>query len=237
VGTRLLQHQIELVEYLTSGAAILGEDGAEVSAPAGFDPGLLRLEAWFSHEKRLEKIRAVFARTFEILGPAADPIVREFVEACPPTSIGRLDNARQFHGFLTGRWQGEPEPRYLLDIAAVELARAQVGIGGVDARPEAALGSGVRRAPGIALLRCTYDVRPIFETDGGNTVSAARDTPLAVVVPPGASQPLIFELPPVVFELLTALDDFTEPAVFGAPSLMRPLICELAELGLLEERR
>jgi hypothetical protein len=239
MSKRLLQRQTELLEYLTSGAAIFGEDGGVAPRPDGLDPTLLRLEAWFSHEKRIEKIRAVFAKTFEILGPAADAVVREFVEACPPASIGRLDNARQLHGFLTNRWRDEPpDPPYLSDIAALELARAQVGAeGGAEPQRGEAPGSGVRRAPGVAMLRCAFDVRPIFEAEPGGAVPVARDTPLAIVMPLGAGHPQIFELAPVVFDLLAALDDVTDPEIFGPASLVRPLIRELAELGLIEECR
>ena len=239
MAQRLLDRQAELIEYLTSGAAVFGEDGGLVRAPDGFDLGLLRLEAWFSHEKRLEKIRAVFAKTFEILGTATGQLVRAFTEACPPDSIGRLDNARQFHGFLVARWRNEPpDPPYLPDIAACELARAKAlaATGSVEARRERSSVRGVRRAPGVILLRCAYDVRTIFEAGPGEAIPAARDTPLAIVVPPGADRPQVFELLPIVLELLSALDDVTDPAVFGAAEVVEPLIRELVELGLVERQ-
>src|SRR5712691_10218497 len=63
---RLLQRQISLLEYLTSADAIFGEgaDAPPVPDLQGFDPAPLRLEACFSHEKRMEKIIAAFPRTF-----------------------------------------------------------------------------------------------------------------------------------------------------------------------------
>ena len=66
----------------------------------GFNRGLLHLEAKYSHQKRMEKIEAVLCRTLDLLGSERDTIVRAFAQACPPTSIGRLDNARQFYAFL-----------------------------------------------------------------------------------------------------------------------------------------
>ena len=238
MARRLLDRQAELIEYLTSGAAIFGDDSRLAHGPAGFDPRLLRLEAWFSHQKRLDKVRAVFAKTFELLGPASGRLVREFTEGCPPTSISRLENARQFHGFLAARWRRElPDPPYLPDVAACELARAEAtASGGVEAGRKRSGGGGVRRAPGVILLRCAHDVRPIFEAGPGRAIPVARDTPLAIVVPPGAERPQVFELLPVVFELLSELDDVTDPAVFSATAVVRSLICELVEFGLVERQ-
>jgi hypothetical protein len=90
VAKRLLDRQVELLEYLTSSAAIFAGGDAGSSAPSGFDPELLRLEARFSHDKRLEKVRAVFDRTFVILGASLGELTREFAEACPPTSPLRI---------------------------------------------------------------------------------------------------------------------------------------------------
>ena len=55
---RLLDRQVSLLHYLTSGDAIFRER-AEVpldEALVGVYRGLLRIEARFSHEKRMEKI-------------------------------------------------------------------------------------------------------------------------------------------------------------------------------------
>jgi hypothetical protein len=80
------------------------------------DPRLLCLEARFSHEKRMAKIVTVFPKTFRLLGAdraaiVREAIVREFVAACPPTDITRIENARQFHDFLCARWRHRPRSR------------------------------------------------------------------------------------------------------------------------------
>ena len=241
---RLLDRQASLLEYLTSGAAIFGDvRGAPLDQDLrGIDGRLLNLEARFSHEKRMQKITAVFPRTFELLGARQGPIVQAFVAACPPVEIGRLANARQFHDFLCNQSQRErPEPPYLRDVAACELACAEVRVD-VEERSEATNGNGnvprrgIRRRPGIVLLSCSYDIRPIFEEAEGASAPAERDTPTVVVMPPGAEQPRIFELPPPIFDLLSALDDWTDPAEFGAAPELKGLIEELAEHGLLEVR-
>lgn len=241
---RLLDRQASLLEYLTSGAAIFGDVGGSPLDRdlRGIDSRLLNLEARFSHEKRMDKIVGVFPRTFEILGTKQGPIVQAFVAACPPAEIGRLANARQFHDFLSNHWQGgQPEPPYLPDVAACELACAEVRVA-MEERPETTDGKkgaarrSVRRRPGIVLLHCSHDVRPIFEGGDGGSEPTERDTPIVVVMPPGADQPAVFELPPAIFDLLAALDDWTDPAELGAIRELQGLIRELAEHGLLEVR-
>jgi hypothetical protein len=240
---RLLDRQTSLLEYLTSGAAIFGDAGGSLDRDLrGIDARLLNLEARFSHEKRMHKIVGVFPRTFEILGAKQGPIVQAFVAACPPAEIGRLENARQFHDFLSNHWQGgHPEPPYLPDVAACELACAEVRVD-VEERSQPTDGmknaarSRIRRRPGIVLLHCSYDVRPIFEEGPGGSVPVERDTPTVVVMPLGAAQPRIFELPPAIFDLLAALDDWTDPVGLGAAAELDELIQELAEHGLLEVR-
>ncbi len=125
---RLLERQVSLLDYLTSSGAIFGDKHDTPLDPAlqGIDRALLRMEARFSHEKRMEKIAAVFPRTFKLLGTGRERIVREFVDACPPVDISRLENARQFHEFLRRRWRHTPPmPPYLCDVAACELACAR----------------------------------------------------------------------------------------------------------------
>ena len=67
---QLLDRQVRLLEYLSSATAIFG-DQADLSADPilrGIDRGLLRLEARSSCNRRIEKVMAVFPRTFDILG-------------------------------------------------------------------------------------------------------------------------------------------------------------------------
>jgi hypothetical protein len=239
---RLLDRQVSLLDYLTSRGAIFGERSASLHEDlAGIDRNVLDLEARFSHHKRMDKILGVFPRTFELLGSDQASIVRDFVAACPPEDISRLANARQFHAYLAERRRREPpSPPYLRDVAACEFACAKVRAGSEDqyreeSDPDAAL-NGIRRRPGIALLRCAYDIAPIFD-QGLRAKPAERDTPLAIAMTPGADQPQVFELMPVVFDLLSALDDWTDPATLGPTPELDALVRQLGELGLLELRR
>jgi hypothetical protein len=236
--SRLLERQTELVEYLTSGAAIFGGRAGRTRKPDGFDTRLLRLEARFSHEKRLGKIRAVLPRTFESLGTRRDALVRKFAMNCPQSGIGRLDNAREFHAFLAARSEGELEtPPHSADVAAVELACAEANNWGDTIADRVVATRGVALAPSVILLRCAYDIRPIFDDDSGDAPPAKRDTPLAIFVPPGTTHPQVVELPATVFELVSALAAITDRAAFEPPPELEPLIAELVEAGLVERGR
>ena len=238
---RLLDRQVRLLEHLTSGDAIFGDIAISSleRARLGIDAGLLRLEARASHEKRMEKIEWVLPRTFELLGAGKAAVIRDFVEACPPASIGRLENARQFHDFLATRWKvAALEPRCLPDVAACELAYASV-YGGEKPAPETespAACDGIRRHPKVILVRCRHDVRPIFEGGAAAAPAAERDTPLAVSLPAGAEHPVVSELSPDLFDLLEMLDDFVDMNTFSDLPDVRELVADLGRRGLLEVR-
>ena len=238
---RLLNRQVRLLEHLTSGDAIFGADrkASADAARLGIDAGLLHLEARFSHEKRMEKIGWVLTTTFDLLGGSRDLTIRDFVEACPPVSISWLENARQFHAFLSARWQREaPEPAYLPDVAAYELAYATVRAGQSEeaAAIEAPAGA-VRRRPDAVLLRCAYDIRPILEGWAGDTGPERRETLIAVAVLPGTDEPLVSELSADLFAFLEMLDQFADPAIFEDVPELDSLLADLLARGLIEVRR
>jgi hypothetical protein len=239
---RLLDRQLRLLDYLTSSGAIFGEDGDATADPAlqGVDSRLLRLEARFSHEKRMQKIIAVFPKTYRLLGAARAAVVREFVKAWPPTGITRLENARQFYEALGSHWRRlPPQPSYLQDVAACEFAIARLRAGtGTPADGAASSkelpGGAIRRAPGIILLRCAHDIRPVVEGDAEEATVVRRDTPLVVAIPPGAAHPAVFGVLPAVYDVLAALDDWTARSELGAASEVDELISELMPYGLVE---
>ena len=197
---------------------------------------MLYLEARFSHEKRMEKIAAVFATTFELLGASTTNLVREFADKCPPPDIGRIENARQFFEFLTERCKRTPLALpHVLDVAACELACAEARLrAGADTPPEPEMVDAprpaVRRHPGIVLSRAAFDIRTVFESEDNRT-PARRDTPLAIAWISG--EPQIVELPAEVFDLLTALDSWT--ALDELPGADE-LIADLTQSGILERR-
>jgi hypothetical protein len=234
---RLLQRQISLLEYLTSADAIFGDGIDAPPAPhlQGFDLAPLRLEACFSHEKRMEKIITAFPRTFELLGDDQATVVRDFVAACPSVDIRRIENARQFYDFARVRWEtAPPQPPYLGDVASCELAMATIRIKHKARPPQsAATATRFRRNRDAVFLPCAYDIRSVFE---GSTSEAPqrRDVMLAILTPPGTQQPTIFEVPASVYALLVELDDWTDRAALGPMGGVNELISDLAKHGLIE---
>jgi hypothetical protein len=240
---RLLDRQVRLLEHLTSSVGIFGAARGISNDRAlhGLDLGLLHLEARFSHEKRLQKIEWVLTRTLDLLGSQRAAMIRDFIDACPPAGISWLENARQFHDFLKARWQHEvPEPPYLPDIAAYELAYAtvrageNVGAAPSGPSPEPALGA-IRRQPDAVLLRCKYDILPILE--GSDAAPARRETRLAVAMLPGTDEPRVSELSSDLFELLEMLDQFADRAIFQDTPGVNQLIEDLTAAALIEVRR
>jgi hypothetical protein len=236
---RLLDRQARLLEYLTSGDAIVGARRAESpdSALQGIDRSLLDLEARFSHEKRMEKIAGVFPTTFALLRADLARLSHEFADACPPHDISRIANARQFLGFLMVR--REPTTNwspYVFDVAACEMACAEAR---AHAGAEATLekdhppppSPAVRRIRGIVLLQCAFDVRSIFEGEHG-AIPTERDTYLAVAWKSG--EPRILELTPELFDVLGSLEQWV--ALEDMPG-SDELVTDLAQSGLVELRR
>jgi len=230
---------------MTSAAAIFGDnrDTSLTHDLRGIDPGLLRVEAYFSYAKRIEKITAVLPKTFELMGAGQARIVREFVETCPPTSISRLENARQFCAFLSARRMCEIfDAPYICDVAACELACAEVDadddlglhVGSKDEHDAAP--RGIRRCPTVVLLSCAHDIRPIFEAGTGQVVPAKRETRLVVALPPGTDRPQVFEVPAAVSDLLAALDDWTDPLLLDVAPPLAKLLADLVARGLVEVR-
>jgi hypothetical protein len=230
----LLERQVSLIHYLTSGRAIFGEQGPRDPHLIGVNETLLRMEARFSYEKRIEKIAAVFPRTFKLLGTHRDALVREFVDACPPVDIARLANARQFGDFLSARWRRRPpQPPYLPDVAACEFACAQARAARNDAlTPNDEVRPCVRRRPGVVLLRCAFDVQAIFETPAGDPMK--RETLLAAVSTPDEREPAIVELAPESFDLLSVLEQWTDATAFEASAEAPQLLDDFVRAGLVE---
>jgi hypothetical protein len=231
-----LERQAGLLEYLTGGGAIFGEGDLSLSR-FGIDRGLLHLEAKFSHQKRMDKIKSVLPRTFDHMGSRQEAAVRDFAVACPPSEIGWLENARQFHNFLLTRWQKEaPEPSYLPDLAAFEIAYAgaqKIPSERTQAAPAIPAGA-IRRHPAAVLLRTDYDIRPILEQETAPAVLQHSQVYLALTMPEHSAVPVVHTLLPELFALLDLLDDFAPREVFDELPNADATIEGLAASGLVE---
>jgi hypothetical protein len=237
MSSSLFDRQRQLVEHLTSNGAIFGE-GDLFGDAFGFHSGILHLEAKFSHRKRMEKIEGVLPRTLALLGARRDAIVRAFVQKCAPTSIGYLDNARQFADFLGACWrQGPREPAYLPDLAAFEIAYAAAVQGKREVGPHAAPQAGaIRRHPALALLRTKHDITAVLEASLAEfpAVAEQRETHFALMMPEGKRAPVAQRIPQELFRFLELLDDFVPAEEFAEVPDMDAIISHLAERGFIE---
>ncbi len=240
---RLLDRQVDLLAYLTSGEAIFRTEdrGPMPSSLEGMNRRYLDQEARFSHEKRMKKIRAVFPMTFALLGASEAASVRSFVDAYPPSDISRIANARQFHQFLCDqRRKGMAQPPHLRDIADCELACATIVArydedrGKTDLSIPVAAQNSIRRRPDIVLVRCGHDIRTIFEGGDVRIIPEQRETSLAIAIQQGNGRPGILEIQSATFDFLAALDDWTAPDTIGTTPIHRGLIKILANHGLIE---
>jgi hypothetical protein len=84
------------------------------------------------------------------------------------------------------------------------------------------------------LLRCSYDLRPLFEGPSPETPPVERETILAVRFPAGAASAQIFDLGSAGYDLLAAMDNWTDPAALGDTSEVKELLRDLAQCGLIE---
>ena len=165
--------------------------------------------------------------------------MRAFVEACPPFDISRIENARQFYGFLTARWERRPPaPPYLPDVAACELACAQARIeadSGSEVEIDSCAGSlpAIRRKPGVILLR-TASISGQFSKSGRRSVDPTeRDVRLAIAFSCGRAA----DLRTHAGDIRSACRARRMASRLASWRSAEGLIAELAEAGVLEVRR
>jgi hypothetical protein len=68
-------------------------------------------------------------------------------------------------------------------------------------------------------------------------VPVKRDTTLFVAMPPGADGAQVFEVIPAIFDLLAALDDWTDLQGLDVDPDLANLLADLTARGLVEARR
>jgi hypothetical protein len=217
---KLLDRQVELLQYLTNPELIFGGDKiAELARDPslrGFSIPHLRLEAEMSFEKRLGKIRDVLEQTFAHLGTQRDALARSFVTACPPKTFRRYDEALCFYEFLKDHWRSQPaNPPYVPDIAKLEISIAKVksmqgaGVTGSPRDTAVTRRPAVRLSPAAVLLNMEYDLRSIFQSRGNSAAPARRGNHVLVAQLKVGRGPRVVNLSNAVARLLGSLDQWT----------------------------
>ena len=226
---RLLALQTSLLAHLTDPRAFAAGPPLDPDL-RGLDARRLALVGAMSLSKRRAKIARALPRTTALLGKSFETIVAEFASAVPPCSARRLVNAREFRDYLGAHWRGRPA--CLPDVAAIEVAIAEVEDLTPDSRVDFRPGRWLRRHPGLRLFRCRHDVRPIL---AGKSARGAKRRPVIVAVAPGlpGHSARIAEIAPMADEFLASIADWTsEHDVLDR--LDGETIADLAEAGLIE---
>ena len=246
---RLIGRQASLLRHLTSEAFIFGTKDLEsaILDPdlQGMDIGRLRLEAEFSHEKRINRIRETFARTASLFGVRFNRISRQFAVARRPRSYERYTDAKDFFDwFVDGPAEDSSVPEYAADVARVEIALArarkfrvtEAEEAALEARPDDRSSRWYLTHPCTALLRCRFDVGPLFAVQRSGESIVRRDVPLVILASRRKRPPEILEVVPDAFELLERSQKWSrlEPGTTGSESAStEALVIDLQALGLV----
>ena len=204
----LLERQRRLAEFLSNPGQYKDAAAADRLARELAIPDASRLSAAGNMvaNKRFGKIQSVMPKTMEILGANARNVFDGFARHCPPASISRAANARQFLEYLEQAEEIQA-PDYICDVARFEYSNwsttvnFDAALGGgtpfADSLPGTAL---VRLAPQVTLLVLDHDVRCLFAADGdvgGEGIGPQperRPVHLAIAGREEGSPPRIFEL-------------------------------------------
>lgn len=232
----LLDRQDAIVAYLTNPVSFLG--GRPGPLMDGLDPAPLRLMGLMSLEKRMGKIQSILPRTFDYLDGQPAYSVSDFAERFPQKSANRTANAIEFVAYLDeidGRCPLDPP--FLADLARLEgaIAKARVAeaVNG-DAQDLGEPPGRYRIGTGVELVRCDFDVRPLFDHAGGDAVEPRRI--LLAAVPSQSGMPQVFEISPRVYDLLEQAPSWRSLEDSGARdgAAGRDLLDRLATRGLVE---
>lgn len=246
---RLIDRQTGLLRHLTGEVFMFGT--GELAAAAldpdlqGMDIARLRLEAEFSFAKRTGRIRETFARTASLYGSRFTGMLREFAIACPPRTYERYPDARDFFDWLEERCAGDClAPAWTVDVAKIEIALARARTfrpseaeeEALAGRPNDGSRTWYRTHPCVALVRCRFDVGPLFVPGRAGEDLARRDLPLAILASRHRRHPETMEIVPEAFALLERSSAWSRLGLETASSedaSTRALVMNLSAQGLM----
>ena len=247
---RLIDRQTRLLPHMTSPAFIFGTEDLESAAQdpdlAGMDVRRLRLEAEFSYSKRMRKIRQAFERTANVLGRGFSAITRDFASTHPPETYERYPDAKRFFDYFLENWACKPAtPAWAVDVAAVELALSRARTlrptalegAAMAACPKEPRSSWYRIHPCALLVRCGYDVRPLFEPARSRDAVVRRQVHVVVLAPRGRRRPMVMAVAPEAVALMGGSREWTrldrEPVANNAAAADKALVEHLSRQGLV----
>lgn len=210
-------------------------------ALAGIDAERLRILGRLILAKRLGKIEGLLPATCRCASVHVPTLMRTFAAACLPTSLGRQDNARQFHDFVLA-YDGVPAaPSYLADLVRLEYLAASATFAARDrvlAPPTVAFDPRwtafeVRVPPELQLLETEFDLQRALDDSPPAALERGRSRLVAII--PGASHARVFWLEDELASVLLDIDEWTAVHAQDRQSV-RGAIESLAARGLVEVR-
>jgi hypothetical protein len=204
--------------------------------PAEIDPTRLEFVRDLARAKRIAKIASVLPRTCRALGEQFSRLASDFVNAHPARNFRSRADGLAFYLFLRRR---RTKP-CLLDLAYCELALSALWthVPGEQPAPGVEAKDGMvvlRRAIGVRLRACKFNVRAFFESDGLETPATIPETQthLAIIADPLTGAPRMVQLSPSSFDFLRALRTWRVlPEVTDEDT--KALLDQLHQRGLLE---
>ena len=243
---RLIDRQTVLLRHMTSPAFIFGTEELESAARdpqlEGMDLGRLRLEAEFSYNKRIGKIRQSFERTATVLGQEFSAIARDYASTHRPETYQRYPDAKSFFDYFLRNWAHRPStPAWAADVATVELALARArtlrpasmedeALAGCPENPGS---SWYRTHPCTLLIGCAHDVRPLFEPARSGEAVERRQVHVAVLAPRRRRRSLVMEVAPEAFALMERAVEWTRLDPEAVSNADKALVEHLAGQSLV----
>ncbi len=206
---------------------------------AGIDLERLRVVGRLILAKRMGKIETLLPATCRCVTLHVPALVRAFAAACPPVTLGRQENARQFRDFILAYEGPPPAPAYLADLVQLEYLAASASFAARDrpaARPAPHLDPGwtaceVRVPPEVRLFETEFDLPAAFADSPPAALERGR--PRLVAIVPVVPLARVFLLEDEVAALLLDLQTWTAVEPEGA----RRIVESLGARGLVELRR
>lgn len=196
---------------------------------AGIDLERLRIVGRLILAKRLGKIESLLPATCRCVTLHVPALFRAFAAACPPVTLGRQENARQFHDFILA-WEGPPlAPTYIADLVQLEFLAAVATLAARDrssARPATHLDPSwtvceARVSPELRLFETEFDLPAAFVDSPPAALERGR--PRLVAIVPMTPHARVFLLDDDIAALLLDMQTWTAVEPEGARRIVESL--------------
>jgi hypothetical protein len=238
---RLLARQRAILVHLSDPAAYESTTARSAEALQGIDVERLKVLGRLILTKRMGKIESLLPATCRCASTHVPVLMKEFAAACPPTSLGRQDNARQFHDFVVAYEGPPPVPNYLADLVRLEYLAATARFAARDRPPRPPVADldpawtafEVRMSPGLQLFETEFDLRPALRDPPPPALERSRPRRVAIIQ--AAQEVRVFSLEDEMASLLLDLEEWSRVDATRQEGV-RSVVESLAGRGLVEVR-